>query len=180
MGYEIGSGVMCGIPGQSYEDLAEDVCWFARLDLDMIGVGPYLPHEQTPLAGDLQRLRLPADQQAPNTELMTYKLIALARLVCPEANIPSTTALATLNLTDGRERGLQRGANILMPNMTPAVYRKLYEIYPSKACVLETAEKCHFCMGRRIESIGRRVGRGAGGRYRQSADSQPLREEKMT
>lgn len=170
MGYEIGSGVMCGIPGQSYKDLAEDVAWFARLDLDMIGVGPYLPHSQTPLAVDQQELRLPSQQQAPNTELMTYKLIALARLACPKANLPSTTALATVNLAHGRELGLQRGANVLMPNMTPVAYRRHYEIYPSKACILETAEKCHGCMRHRIQSIGRQPGQGAGGRSCQSND----------
>ena len=170
MGYEIGSGIMCGIPGQSYEDLAEDVAWFARLDLDMIGVGPYLPHSQTPLAVKQKELRLPAEQQAPNTELMTYTLIALARLVCPEANLPSTTALATVNLAHGREWGLQRGANVLMPNMTPVAYRHHYEIYPSKACILETAEKCHGCMRHRIQSIGRQPGQGPGGRSHQPGD----------
>ncbi|NLX57763.1 MAG: [FeFe] hydrogenase H-cluster radical SAM maturase HydE [Phycisphaerae bacterium] len=164
MGYEIGSGVMCGIPGQSYEDLAEDVLLFARLDLDMIGIGPYIPHEGTPLGAGPDDPRLPPERQAPNTELMTYKLVALARLACPQANIPSTTALATLNLASGRELGLQRGANILMPNITLTQYRRLYEIYPSKACIMETAAQCHSCMRRRIQSIGRQPGRGPGGR----------------
>lgn len=169
MGYEIGSGIMCGIPGQSYEDLAEDVLWFAKLDLDMIGIGPYIPHQNTPMGADAHGPPVALDQQAPSTELMTYKLVALARLVCPEANIPSTTALATLNLAEGRELGLQRGANVLMPNMTPASYRRLYEIYPSKACILETAHKCYFCMQGRIEYIGRQPGRDFGGRSRRSA-----------
>jgi biotin synthase len=164
LGYEVGSGVMCGIPGQSYDDLAADIALFATLDLDMIGVGPYIPHPHTPLGEQVEILRLPAGQQAPNDELTTYKAVALARLVCPQANIPSTTALATLNLAEGRELGLQRGANVVMPNITPMAYRRLYEIYPAKACIAETAQQCIQCMQARIESIGRRVGLGPGGR----------------
>jgi biotin synthase len=160
LGYEIGSGVMIGIPGQSYEDLARDVQWFGELDLDMIGVGPFLPHPATPL-GD-EGLATTADDQVPSSEGMTYKVIALARLVCPRANIPSTTALATLNRLRGRELGLARGANVVMPNLTPPEYRALYEIYPDKACVRETADACHMCLGVRIAAIGRRVGQGRG------------------
>ncbi len=168
MGYEIGSGVMIGIPGQTYDDLAGDVETLAALDLDMIGVGPWLAHPDTPLGRDAAALAAPPDEQVPNTELMGYKMIALARLACPAANIPSTTALATLNLARGRELGLERGANVVMPNLTPVQYRALYEIYPSKACIRETAEACHTCMRRRIESIGRQVGTGRGDspRYR--------------
>ena len=169
LGFEIGSGVMCGIPGQSYEDLARDIALFATLDLDMIGVGPYIPHPHTPLGEQMEQLRLPAGEQAPNDELTTYKTVALARLVCPQANIPSTTALATLNLAEGRELGLQRGANVVMPNITPAAYRQLYEIYPAKACIMETAEQCRHCMQARIESIGRRLGQGPGGRAAKAA-----------
>jgi biotin synthase len=99
---------------------------------------------------------------------MTYKTVALTRLVRPDANIPSTTALATLNLAQGRELGLQRGANIVMPNLTPPEYRKLYEIYPAKACIAETGRECHTCMGARIRKIGREVGRGPGGRKKNS------------
>jgi biotin synthase len=106
--------------------------------------------------------RAPTGEQVPNTELMTYKVIALARLVCPRANIPATTALATLNPAQGRELGLMRGANIVMPNLTPTAYRAMYEIYPGKVCLSENASDCHGCMGRRIESIGRAVGRGRG------------------
>jgi biotin synthase len=168
MGYEIGSGVMIGIPGQSYEDLARDVQWFGDLDLDMIGVGPFLPHPATPL-GD-PSLATAADDQVPGSEVMTYKMIALARLVCPRANIPSTTALATLNRLSGRELGLARGANVVMPNLTPPEYRALYEIYPDKACVRETGDACHTCLGVRIAAIGRRIGQGRG-------DSPNLREK---
>ncbi|MGO8748610.1 MAG: [FeFe] hydrogenase H-cluster radical SAM maturase HydE [Thermoguttaceae bacterium] len=162
IGYEAGSGVMIGIPGQSYDDLARDIELFGELNLDMIGVGPYLPHPATPL-GDPQFRSLILDgAQVPNDELTTYKVIALARMVCPRANIPSTTALATLNTSRGRELGLVRGANVVMPNLTPAKYRIHYEIYPNKACIRETADTCHHCIQGRIASIGRAIGRGRG------------------
>ncbi len=164
MGYEIGSGVMIGIPGQSYESLTDDIELFGRLDLDMIGVGPYIADPATPLGRDRQSAALPDGHQVQATELMTYKVVALSRLMCPQANIPSTSALATLNIKQGRELGLQRGANILMPNLTPTHYRQLYQIYPAKACIMETAAACHGCMRGRIISIGRHPGTGAGGR----------------
>jgi biotin synthase len=168
LGYEIGSGVLIGIPGQSYKDLADDLELFRELDLDMIGVGPYIPHPDTPLGKRDEDLIAPLapDSQVPNSELMTYKMVALARLICPRANIPSTTALATLNLAEGRELGLQRGANILMPNLTPPKYRIHYEIYPAKACIRETAEQCHNCLKLRIKGIGREIGTGQGSAIR--------------
>jgi biotin synthase len=169
LGYEVGSGVMIGIPGQTYDDLARDIELFRTLDLDMIGVGPYLAHPDTPLGKEKGirdwGLGIGPDergQQVPPTELMTYKMIALARLACPRANIPATTALATLNLRQGRELGLRRGANVIMPNLTPPQYRVHYEIYPDKACLRETARQCHHCARAQIESLGRSVGRGRG------------------
>jgi len=176
LGYEVGSGVMIGIPGQSYEDLARDIELFAELDLDMIGVGPYLVHPDTPLGDpEFQPLVLD-DQQVPANELMTYKVMALARLVCPRANIPSTTALATLNRDEGRELGLVRGANVVMPNLTPPKYRMLYEIYPNKACIRETGEACFTCLVGRIENLGRRVGRGRGDSPNYQIHALPARE----
>lgn len=168
MGYETGSGVMVGIPGQTYDTLADDLELFRELDLDMIGVGPYLPHPQTPLGRGVWMRRVPRKEQVPNTELMTYKMVALTRLACPEANIPSTTALATVNAARGRELGLMRGANVVMPNVTPPAYREKYEIYPGKACLHETAAQCKGCLDGRIRSIGRRVGKGQGGRRRRT------------
>ena len=163
LGYEAGSGVMVGIPGQDYSILARDILLFQDLDLDMIGVGPFIAHPETPLGrGELESA--PDGEQVPNTEGMTYKTVALTRLICPEANIPSTTALATINTALGRELGLSRGANIVMPNLTPPQYRALYEIYPAKACIDEAAEDCHACMKGRIRRIGRIPGTGPGGR----------------
>jgi biotin synthase len=167
LGYEVGGGVMIGIPGQSYASLARDIETFRELDLDMIGVGPYLPHPETPLGrGELPSL--PPGEQAPNTEEMVYKVLALTRLTCPRANIPATTALATINARNGRELGLMRGANVVMPNLTPARYRRSYEIYPNKACIAEGPSDCSSCLRGRIASIGRLPGVGAGGRQREA------------
>jgi len=166
LGYEVGSGVMVGIPGQTYDDLARDLALFGELDLDMIGIGPFIPHPGTPLGGEGGSDPSPTREQVPATEGMTYRVIALARLICPEANIPSTTALATINRREGRELGLSRGANVVMPNLTPVTYRADYEIYPAKVCIDETAADGRQCLTGRILSIGRTVGRGKGGRRR--------------
>lgn len=164
LGFETGSGVMVGIPGQTCESLANDIALFRELDLDMIGIGPFIPHPATPL-GTI-RVSAELQTQVPNTELTVYKAVALARLVCPEANIPATTALATINKRNGRELGLQRGANVFMPNLTPLKYRRLYQIYPGKACITETGDACKGCLSTRIQTIGRHIGRGPGGRQK--------------
>lgn len=165
LGYEIGSGVMIGIPGQTYETLADDLMKYSEMDLDMIGMGPFLLHPDTPL-GEWGEEASNDPDQVPNTEHVTYRCVALARLLCPEANIPSTTALATLNKAQGRELGLQRGANVIMPNLTPMKYRAMYEIYPAKVCIDETARDCSNCVRGRIASVGRKVGKGPGFRNR--------------
>ena len=162
LGYEIGSGVMVGIPGQTYEMLARDIELFEALDLDMVGIGPFLAHPDTPLGAESGRRA--AREQVPSSEEMVLKAVALTRLVCPEANLPSTTALATINTIDGREHGLESGANVFMPILTPAPYRQMYEIYPGKACVDEDATQCNHCLRQRIERLGRFVGEGPGGR----------------
>jgi len=104
---------------------------------------------------------------------MACKAVALTRLACPAANLPSTTALATLHPREGRQLGLTRGANVVMPNLTPPQYRVLYEIYPNKACIGDMADGCYGCLHERIASIGRDVGVGSGEsaayRERQSA-----------
>jgi len=160
--YETGGGGMVGIPGQTYDDLADDIELYRHLDLDMIGIGPYLPHPDTPLARGRRLLSAPPDKQVPNTELMTHKVLALGRLVCPLANIPSTTALATLNGDNGRELAWMRGANVVMPNITPMAYRSMYEIYPSKACMKEAPDR--FCdhLREQIHAMRRTVGIGRG------------------
>jgi biotin synthase len=95
---------------------------------------------------------------------MVYKMIALTRIVCPSANIPSTTALATINKANGQKLALKAGANVVMPNLTPAKYRRLYEIYPAKACIEESATDCNQCLRGQIHSLGRFAGQGPGRR----------------
>ena len=163
LGYEVGSGVLVGIPGQTFESLATDILLFRELDLDMIGVGPFIPHPRTPL-GQGRFPVAPEGEQVPADEEMTTKVVALARLVRPDANIPSTTALATLDPSFGRERGLLRGANVVMPNLTPPAYRALYEVYPGKEAFPEEAEACDCCLTSRIRMIGRVPGKGTGSR----------------
>lgn len=162
LGYEVGSGVMIGIPGQSYDDLAADIALFRELDLDMIGVGPFVAHPDTPLGRGLGPQALPAGVQVPNDTLTTYQVLALARLACPRANIPATTALATLGGADGQTLALQRGANVIMPNVTPTAYRRLYQIYPDKACFYDGQEATAAVLRERLAAIGRTVGTGRG------------------
>jgi len=177
MGYEIGSGVMVGIPGQTYETLARDIELFEQLDLDMIGIGPFLAHPDTPLGAP--GVATAGTDQVPSSEGMVLKAVALTRLVCPQANLPSTTALATINTVDGREHGLQSGANVFMPVLTPAPYRQMYQIYPGKACLDEDAVQCNHCLRNRIENLGRSVGTGPGGRYTRTSSHSlpPLRSQ---
>ena len=163
LGYEIGSGVMVGIPGQTWDSLARDVELFRELDLDMIGIGPYLPHPDSDLALFPERFPpAPSGRQVPNDEETVCRTVALARLVQPLANIPATTALALVNRESGRRHGLARGANIVMPNLTPGRYRSLYEIYPAKSLFTETAEAVNARLASQLAELGRTIGRGRG------------------
>lgn len=164
MGYETGGGVMVGIPGQSFESLAQDILIFQELDLDMIGIGPYIAHPVTPLGLGVLRPAIDLSEQVPSSEEIVYKMIALTRIVCPTANIPSTTALATINRVHGRKQGLLVGGNVVMPNLTPVKYRAQYQIYPAKACIEESATDCNQCLRGQIGSLGRFVSRGSGSR----------------
>jgi biotin synthase len=174
---------MIGIPGQTFDDLARDLALFRELDLDMIGSGPFLPHSETPLgaleirdgywetslfqsenaAASRFTFRYPtSNDQVPNTNDLTFKVVALSRILCPDANIPSTTAVATLDGSGGRKSALSRGANVIMPNLTPTKYRRLYEIYPNKAATFEDAETTLQTALRQIAEIGRFPGVGPG------------------
>lgn len=169
MGYEIGTGIMVGLPGQTWDTLVSDIWAFRDFDMDMIGIGPYLPSPHTPLAGPLKdELTVDSEHQVPNDELTTLKVVALTRLVCPDTNIPSTTALSILEPAGGRAHGLERGANVVMPNLTPPEYRVLYEIYPGKAAVHETADDLAAGVFALIERLGRTAGTGPGGRRKAS------------
>ncbi len=155
LGYEVGSGVMIGIPGQSIESLATDVLLFKELELDMIGMGPYIPHPGTPLYSDYESMGFFTPDIDYDLEEMVFKMLAITRIVNKTAHIPATTALATTNPARGRELALTRGANVVMPNVTDRKYRQLYEIYPSKVCVEEKPEDCRVCIDNRIRSVGR-------------------------
>jgi biotin synthase len=162
LGFEVGSGIMVGIPGQTISDLAGDIELFAKLDLDMIGVGPYIAHPDTPLGRRRSTAESLSPEQARSDELTTYKVMALARLVCPRVNLPCTSALATLNGQEGRILGLERGGNVIMPNLTPAQYRKRYQIYPSKIGFDQTPAENDAAVKSQISRMGRRLGKGRG------------------
>jgi len=167
LGFEAGTGIMVGIPGQTHASIADDIDLFRGMDMDMIGIGPFLPHPATPLGSEYERRRAAGDwpaDQAANDELTTCKVVALTRLARPDANLPATTALSLVDKADGRAHGLQRGANVVMPNLTPPEYRVKYEIYPEKAAVHETAEAIAASIQGLLATLGRTVGEGAGGR----------------
>lgn len=152
LGYELGSGIMVGLPGQSLESIAADLMFLRRLGVDMAGIGPFIPHPETPLAGE------------PGGSLhLALRTMAIMRLLLPDINIPATTAMESLH-PDGRMMALQGGANVVMPNVTEGEYRKLYELYPGKICVNDTPVHCRSCISRKILSIGRTIGTGYGSR----------------
>jgi biotin synthase len=173
LGFEVGSGIMVGLPGQTRSSVARDLLLFQELDLDMIGIGPFIPHPATPLGASSHNPPGNETDQIPNTEQIAYTVLALCRILCPQANIPSTTALATLNPHQGRELALQRGANVVMPNFTPWPYRPLYEIYPAKGDCAPALDTGQGLLMDRLSRIGRRVGQGPGGRTRRCTAGQP-------
>ena len=145
LGYQVGSGIMVGLPGQTLRHIAGDILYFAAADFDMIGIGPFIPHPQTRLAG-----------AARGDVGLTLKTVAITRLVTRDSHMPATTALGSMD-RDYRTDGLQAGANVLMPNFTPVAYKRLYEIYPGKRCVSEPTGACGFCMEGLARSIGRTI-----------------------
>lgn len=150
-GYQVGTGVMIGLPGQTAKDLVNDILFFKKHDIDMIGMGPYIVHEDTPLAEKVQNFN--KDEQLE----LGLKMIALTRIHLKDVNIASTTALQSLNPV-GREMGLQAGANVIMPNITDTKYRSYYQLYKDKPCLDENASQCVSCLENRIKSIGENIG----------------------
>lgn len=173
LGYQVGSGVMIGFPGQTFETLADDLLLFQALDLDMIGVGPFLIHPETAFGTGWVPREIDPTNQVESSVDMACKVIALARLLRPDAHIPSTTALATLGGVDGRIRGLKSGANVIMPNLTPTDLRGDYAIYPGKNVSFETAQVCRMELFDMLKSIGRVPGKGPGHRKRSQAPTNP-------
>ena len=145
IGYQVGSGFMVGSPYQTTENLISDLRFLQKLQPDMIGIGPYITHADTPFAefksGDV---------------MLTLRLVSILRLMFPYALIPSTTALGTIH-PQGRELGLKAGANVVMPNLSPVSVRKLYSLYENKICTGEEAAQCRGCLERRVESVGYKI-----------------------
>ena len=175
LGYQMGTGFLVGLPGQTYEDLTEDLELLAALAPDMIGLGPWLPHPATALGKEAAGA--PAGEQVPNTALMACKALALARLLCPATNIPSTTALSVADPVAGRCDGLTRGANVVMPNLTPRRYRRLYEIYPAKGLPGPESAEQLVRLRRQLAALDRTIGSGAGDppAYLGRSEAAPLR-----
>jgi biotin synthase len=158
VGYQVGTGVMIGLPGQTMQDLVDDIIFFQEQDIDMIGMGPYIVHQATPLAEKVK------DFDKKRQLRLGLKMIALTRLYLKDVNIASTTALQALH-HEGREFGLQAGANIIMPNITHTKYREGYKLYDNKPCTDENATMCRACLEGRIGKIGEEIG------YNQWGDS---------
>ena len=142
IGYQVGSGFMVGSPFQTPENLLADLRFLQELMPDMIGIGPYITHEQTPFA-----------QQKSGTAEQTLRLLSMLRLMFPYALLPSTTALGTIH-PQGRELGLKAGGNVVMPNLSPVNVRKLYELYENKICTGEEAAQCRSCLEARVRMAG--------------------------
>lgn len=146
LGYELGSGIMVGLPGQTIESIADDLLFLKDLGVDMAGIGPFIAHPQTPLAN--------ADS---GNLYLSLRTMAIMRILLPDINIPATTAMESLR-PNGRIMALKAGANVVMPNVTFGEYRRLYELYPNKACVNDTPLHCRSCIEMKINAIGRKIG----------------------
>ncbi len=145
IGYQVGCGFMVESPGQTSETLAEDMQLITKLKPEMVGIGPFIPHQDTPLrmekAGSLEK---------------TLKMLALIRLAHPHVLLPATTALGTIH-PQGRELGLKAGANVVMPNLSPKDVRKKYSLYDNKICTGEEAAECIRCLKLRVENAGYKI-----------------------
>ena len=145
LGYEVGTGCLVGLPGQTLESLADDILFFKALDADMIGVGPFIPHAQTPLKGEKL-----------GDFWLALKVMALTRINLPTINIPATTAMETI-IPNGRLIALQSGANVVMPNVSTIDCRKKYEIYPNKAGVNDNEANVRKQLETMFASMGRTI-----------------------
>lgn len=145
IGFQTGCGMMVGSPFQTSGNLADDLLFLERFKPEMIGMGPFIPHKDTPFW----------DRPAGSYELTLF-LISLCRLMLPDCLIPATTALGTIR-PDGREKGVLAGANVIMPNLSPIDVRKKYLLYDGKICTGDESAQCRACLERRMESIGYKV-----------------------
>jgi biotin synthase len=154
IGYQVGSGFMVGLPMQTAEDLADDLLFLKELHPDMIGIGPFIPHKETPL----KHMKGGALED-------TLVMVALARLFVPDSLIPATTAIGSIH-PQGREFALKAGANVVMPNLSPVTVRQKYELYDNKICTGEESAQCKHCIELRIESVGLQANMGRGDSHR--------------
>ena len=145
IGYQTGTGFMVGSPYQTPQDLAEDMLFIRELNPQMVGIGPFIPHHDTPFSNE-----------AVGTLELTLFMLGLLRLMLPKVLLPYTTALGTID-PKGRELGILAGANVVMPNLSPTGVRKDYALYDNKICTGDEAAECRQCLERRMESIGYRV-----------------------
>lgn len=153
-GLEVGSGSLIGLPGQTIESLADDILFFQKIDADMIGYGPLIPHPDTPL------------KNIPHGSFeLAIRVMAATRLLLPDINIPATTAMETLH-PNGQIIALKSGANVIMPNVTLTAYRKNYELYPGKSNTGYTPKKSYDELVQKIHAIGRSVGTSCGYRMK--------------
>ncbi|MBR5599187.1 MAG: [Alphaproteobacteria bacterium] len=150
LGYELGSGIMVGLPNQSIESIANDLFFLKELDVDMAGVGPFIPHPQTPLA-----------KENNNNFMLSLRTMALMRLLLEDINIPATTAMEVLK-PNGQIIALQSGANVIMPNMTIPSCRKYYELYPNKEKEVQTLDTIR----QKLMSINRTISNDYGNHKR--------------
>ncbi len=157
IGYQTGTGIMVGLPFQTIEDIAADIIFMRDFDIDMVGLGPYIEHRDTPLF----RYR---DQLLPPMERfhLAMKVIALLRIIMKDINIAAATAMQAIDPL-GREKALMAGANVIMPNITPGKYRDSYKLYENKPCTDEEAEDCTKCLEARINMAGDDIGYGEWG-----------------
>lgn len=149
-GYQVGTGVMIGIPGQTLEDLCSDIRLFEKIDADMIGMGPYLMSE----GADLRSL---GQKDAKDLLQLSLNMIAVTRLVMGNINIAAATALQVLD-PEGREKGIEYGANVVMPNLTPLMYREGYQLYDKKPGLKDDPQTFAIGLEKRINNRGREVG----------------------
>jgi biotin synthase len=156
-GYQVGTGVMIGLPFQTIGDLAADLLFIKKMDVDMVGMGPYIEHEDTPLY-EFRGLIKSTQERF----FLALKMVATLRLLMPDINIAAASALQAID-SAGREKALTVGANILMPNLTPCEYRKEYQLYEGKPCLDEDAELCKNCLEVRIGLAGCEIGYGEWG-----------------
>lgn len=145
IGYEVGSGFMVGSPGQTPEHLAEDLLFLQELRPQMVGIGPFIPHHDTPFSAE-----------SSGTAELTLFMLGLLRLMLPSVLLPATTALGTIDPL-GREKGIQAGGNVIMPNLSPQEVRDKYLLYDNKICTGDEAAECRHCIEGRMNRIGHRI-----------------------